>query len=740
MPRSRPNPLGRTTITTYDALNRPTLVTFPDSSTKSTAYTSTGLAASTTDERGFTTTFGYDTAGRKTTVTSPPLAGGVSAVTSTAYDAADNVVATTNPLGKTWNYTYDVRNRKITELAPPVADASNGNTVARPKAITVYDFVGNVTAVTDPRGNVTGKTYDAANRLIRVVEPDVAGGRPTINTAYDLNGNVTAVTDADGNTVNNTYDALNRLTATNDAMGITVASQYDQVGNRTAVIDGKGATTAFAYDGLNRNTAVIDTAGKVTTFVYDALNKTARVDANQQETDYTYDPRNRLASVSYVNLSVNNRTYAYDVHGNLLAVSESGKNGKADVSYTYDAINRVLTESSGTGGYAPVTHTYAYDLAGNRLTTVYGGTGRTLTSTYDALNRLNTLTEGAHVTTYGYDLSGNHVLLTLPNGDTTATTYDALNRALAAVTGNGSGTLIQSFSTGYDLVGNVTSITETYATSANNRTITNTYDKDYRLVNEAVTGANATNTAYTFDAGNNRTGKVVTVGSTVTTTAYTYNSLNQLTGYTDGVTPHTLTYDANGNRLTRTQAAGTDTYVYDDENRLVSLTQAAGTTNSYDYDYRTRRVERVEGGALTRLVFSGGTSVQEFAGGAGTQSAPAITAPTVEYVRGSDYGGGVGGILYTIRSGVDAFTHYNKRGDVTAKTDINGVVTYQAAYEAYGKRTEELGSTPDRQKANTKEEDPTGLLNEGMRYRDLDTGYLIPRDPAGFVDGPNLYA
>jgi RHS repeat-associated protein len=34
---------------------------------------------------------------------------------------------------------------------------------------------------------------------------------------------------------------------------------------------------------------------------------------------------------------------------------------------------------------------------------------------------------------------------------------------------------------------------------------------------------------------------------------------------------------------------------------------------------------------------------------------------------------------------------------------------------------------------------PTGLLNEGFRYRDLETGTFITRDPAGFVDGPNLY-
>ncbi|MEM9445922.1 MAG: RHS repeat-associated core domain-containing protein, partial [Verrucomicrobiota bacterium] len=54
-------------------------------------------------------------------------------------------------------------------------------------------------------------------------------------------------------------------------------------------------------------------------------------------------------------------------------------------------------------------------------------------------------------------------------------------------------------------------------------------------------------------------------------------------------------------------------------------------------------------------------------------------------------------------------------------------------------RTEEFGSTEDRQKANSKDEDPTGLLNEGFRYRDLEAGVFITRDPLGFVDGPNVY-
>src|SRR4029078_10231666 len=115
-------------------------------------------------------------------------------------------------------------------------------------------------------------------------------------------------------------------------------------------------------------------------------------------------------------------------------------------------------------------------------------------------------------------------------------------------------------------------------------------------------------------------------------------------------------------------------------------------------------------------------------------------AETVEYVRGSDWGGGGGGILYTLRGGSPSFTHYDGRGDVTTNTDGGDNVTYQASYEAFGTRTQEQGSTNDRQKANTKEEDPSGLLNEGFRYRDLEAGAFITADPAGFVNGPNVYA
>ena len=196
-----------------------------------------------------------------------------------------------------------------------------------------------------------------------------------------------------------------------------------------------------------------------------------------------------------------------------------------------------------------------------------------------------------------------------------------------------------------------------------------------------------------------------------------------------------FTYDGNGNRVTRREGSATDVYAYDLENRLIGLNKG-GTAYAYLYDYRTRRVERTEGGTSTQVVFSGGTSVAEYTGESAT--------PSVELIRGSDWGGGVGGLLYSLRAGGEGtgvrLDHYDGRGDVAAQTDQAGTLTYQARYEAYGTRTQEFGQDQDRQRANTKEEDPTGLLNEGQRIRDLETGGFTTRDPAGMVDGPNLYA
>lgn len=193
-------------------------------------------------------------------------------------------------------------------------------------------------------------------------------------------------------------------------------------------------------------------------------------------------------------------------------------------------------------------------------------------------------------------------------------------------------------------------------------------------------------------------------------------------------------------------------YTWDSQNRLTGVSTPGGGAHAYSYDHRTRRVgvtshtaEGAGAGAKRRAIsFVGGLSAAEWE----AENAPPDLsgAPAVEYTRGPDMGGGVGGLLYSLRREggasvpVAKYNLSNGRGDIVAQSDQSAALTWTASYEAGGKRTKETGSNADKQRANSKGEDPTGLLNEGFRYRDLETMTWLSRDPAGFVDGPNLYA
>jgi RHS repeat-associated protein len=401
----------------------------------------------------------------------------------------------------------------------------------------------------------------------------------------------------------------------------------------------------------------------------------------------------------------------------------------------YDALGRLTNETS--QGF---NHRYAYDLAGNRTNTVLG-TGRTIRSTFDGLNRLTAMDEGGRVTEFAYDPASRRVRQTVANGGQVLADYDALGRMRWTETISPNNTLLQKFTHAHDLAGNVVRIQEDYAGGLPARTVVNAYDGANRLISEQISGASNVLTTYAYDAANNRIER--SINGVVT--EYQYNALNQLVSWTGPAGSGTNQYDAGGSlQWTRREYDGGARWremalTNDAENRLQTITQwddSGGSTVSntweYAYDHRTRRVARTGAGGTNWLIsFSGGLSVAEREWGQSTAA--------VEYVRGPDWGGGVGGMLYSVRGGEVRYSHANHRGDVTLRTDEAGEATWRGAYEAFGTRSGEQGSDADRFRANTKEEDPTGLLLEGYRYRDLETGQFLSRDPAGLVDGPNLY-
>jgi RHS repeat-associated protein len=279
-----------------------------------------------------------------------------------------------------------------------------------------------------------------------------------------------------------------------------------------------------------------------------------------------------------------------------------------------------------------------------------------------------------------------------------------------------------------------------------------------QIASETTSGVT---TAYAYDGNGNRTSKSTPVLTTTGNTSNTSTTISSLAGTTGvavgmavsgtgipvGSTVATIVSSTSITISMAATANGTGVSIsftnsvansYDYENRLVGLTYNVGGTAagaySYAYDYRTRRISRTEPSAgTTYIVFDGGVSIIEY-GAAGAAN------PSAEYIRGFNYGGGVGGLEYSVRGGVPSFNFFDSRGDVVTKTNSSGAVTWETAYEAFGNETVSSGTTPaDRQRASTKEQDPTGFLNEGFRYRDPDTGTFLTRDPLGFKAGLNNY-
>jgi hypothetical protein len=259
------------------------------------------------------------------------------------------------------------------------------------------------------------------------------------------------------------------------------------------------------------------------------------------------------------------------------------------------------------------------------------------------------------------------------------------------------------------------------------------YDDRYRLTSETVTVDDASScvnrrTDYPWDHADNRLSMTKYVdGETPTVTLYTNNALNQITGWSGGSTNVVYTYDANGSRTNKAVTVGGTTsvssYTYDEDNRLIEAVAGVGdpgeATSIFKYDYRSRRYYRSSPSTPSTphmyCVFDGGLSIQEYTGVSQASSLPSVShLPDTEFIRGEGMGGGVGGMVYSIKDGDIICSHANHRGDVIARTDSSGSLTSFALYEAYGTRPYEWGDDPDRQKANTKEEETDlGLLNEG---------------------------
>ncbi len=564
------DPLGNTTAYQYNDRGDITQTTYPDGGVEINSYDLVGNLIARQDTAGELWLYEYDSHSRRTKQTDPLNRVtiwnfGASGSGCGSCNTSSSPYSITHPDGSVTAYTYDKEWRLLTETR------ASGTALAATTTHT-YDGAGQRLTTTDPLGRVTSYTYDALGRVATMTDP--LGG--VTSRTYDVKGNLLTETAPDGVVTSRTYGVMGRLLTETRASGTSIAQ-----------------TTTLAYGSSGRSSSMTDPLNRVTTFTYDALDRNTKVtlpDGNF--TQQAYDDAGRMTSSR--DLGGHVTTYTHDVMGRVLTSTDATG---VTISRTYDFLGRVLTVTTPTGKYATTT----YDAVGNVLaTTIAPGTSlaAVTSTTFDAMNRPLTRTDGEgsvttmthdvlgrmisvrdqlnHVTTHTYDVVGNLLSIRASDGIFTSTrTYDALNRPLTDKDGAN-----RTITSAYDAVGRKTSYTD-----AKGATFSFQFDALGRLTRR--TEPDTTYQTYTYDAANRL---LVHRKADNATKTHAYGNpnrdfLTQIT-YSNGETPRTFTYNADGQMLTASNAHAALTWTYDAAHRQLSETQTlSGLSGSHVFSY-----------------------------------------------------------------------------------------------------------------------------------------------------------
>lgn len=352
-------------------------------------------------------------------------------VSSYGYDAAGRLSSMSEPNGQAHGYAYNVFGELSQHAMPNPSGAGTLGLVGFGR-----DGQGQVVAVSDPRGLTTAYGIDGLGRLQSQSSPDTGA----TSAVSDVAGNVTSVTDARGVTVTTAYDLDNRPTSVN--YGDSVVSLGYSAGLRTSMTDASGST-AWTRDKLGRVTAKSQVTGGVTLGV-----------------SYSYLPGGRISSITYPSGQVVG--FSYD-GANVASITVNGVTVISGVSYfpfgapkswtmgaigsygrTVDTHGRITSHTSETG-----TRALTWD-ASSRLTAVAETGQAPRTYGWDGLNRLTSANESV-ARGYGYDLTGNRTSETRNGESYGHTVASASNRLLGSVNESGARSYV------LDAVGNTTS-------------------------------------------------------------------------------------------------------------------------------------------------------------------------------------------------------------------------------------------------------------------------------------------
>jgi RHS repeat-associated protein len=533
-----------------------------------------GTPSSHTGPNILTTTWTYDTFGRRTLETRADgnktqieylYCSGVNGGTTTCTPAHSAFVVKVTPL------------------------ASDGVTVNGAIAWTYYDALGRVLArdVKGFDGTVirVATEYDSAGRVSRVSRPYFVTGSPLWNTnAYDTVSRVSTLTGADAIVTKYIYQGLTTK----------VTADYSTGSGH------KNQTTTAIHNGYDQIVEVDDSSTGKTYYEYDPFGAMAQyTDAGDHITTFVYDIRGRKTSAT--NPDLGTWSYVYDVLDELTSQTDA----KSQVTtLTYDVLGRPLSEAIGT-----VTRSWHYDAATKgigQLDTatcslcLTGGYSRTMT--YDSYGRPLTATINVAGTNYAfttaYNTDGRIFTVTDPNNFIEKRLYNSRGYLTTLKDGGttlwSAGTMNAAFQLTQETRGAVV--------------VSNSYDDATgRLtgVDAGVGGGTGVaNYDFAYDNLGNLTSRIDHKQSNFTE-SFSYDALNRMTAYQiTGYAAVGVTYSKGGNVLTRSDL-GTLAYGQGNDGPQEVTTCTGCTINGavnplFDYDAN---------GSMTDMKVSGGSHV-----------------------------------------------------------------------------------------------------------------------------------
>jgi RHS repeat-associated protein len=400
---SRTDAKGQTMTFAYDSLSRPTSKSYPDGTAIAWTYDETnhgagiGRLTSLTDLQG-SESYTYDAMGRATTTTK--CVAGSCVTGSESFDAAGRLASDTYPDNEVVSYGYDAAGRlsSVSNYVTSMSYDARGHLLSAALAngtTETYAYDPNRQWLTS--ANVTGPssssplytcsyTYDAAARL--TAESSTSDSSMNVDFAYD---DVNRLTSVSGNQTQSwSYDAGGNIT-NNSALG---PYTYGDSAHPHAVTAAGG--NSYTYD-ANGNL----TSGAGRTFVWNFDDQAQSVTAHGATVAFAYDARgNRVSKTGPNGTSLYFGSKATQENGNL-------------VKYYFAGLRMVARQDSGGTYYYHHDHLGSVKLVTNSSGAVvnrldYAPYGGTLQSSASAA------TPSADAATAGTDASVSQAASPLP--------------------------------------------------------------------------------------------------------------------------------------------------------------------------------------------------------------------------------------------------------------------------------------------------------------------------------------